>query len=66
MVLTRKMIEAGKSRQGGWSKEHLDKLGVTWPPMKGWADALDGTPIDHDTYTRFLSLKDRHLKPAKR
>ncbi|WP_174804372.1 hypothetical protein [Martelella limonii] len=37
---TEKMIEAAKTKSGGWSKETLASWGVPWPPPKGWKVAL--------------------------
>jgi hypothetical protein len=33
-------IESLKTPQGGWSKESLSSLGVSWPPPKGWKENL--------------------------
>ena len=35
-------IESLKTEQGGWTKEALQSLGVSWPPVKGWKDDLLG------------------------
>lgn len=35
-----KKIDALRTGSGGWSKESLAKLGVTWPPPKGWRKDL--------------------------
>lgn len=37
---TEEMIENGKTPEGGWTKEQLAKWGVSWPPPKGWKEAL--------------------------
>ena len=29
-----------QSRQGGWSRADLERLGVSWPPKKGWKKRL--------------------------
>lgn len=33
-------IEELKSSNGGWTKESLKSLGVSWPPIKGWKKKL--------------------------
>jgi hypothetical protein len=31
-----------KTPRDGWTKESLAKLGVAWPPAKGWKKKLEG------------------------
>lgn len=46
MQLTEREIEEKKSSKGGWTKKQLSEWGVSWPPPKGWKQALiDGTWI---------------------
>lgn len=33
-------IDAMKTPAGGWTKVSLQKLGVAWPPPKGWRKEL--------------------------
>ena len=33
-------IESLKTSKGGYTKEALASLGVTWPPQKGWKKRL--------------------------
>lgn len=33
-------IEAAKTANGGWTREQLEKWGVSWPPTKGWKQRL--------------------------
>ena len=33
-------IEAARTPVGGWSREQLAAWGVSWPPPKGWKQAL--------------------------
>jgi hypothetical protein len=35
-----KKIESLKSDKGGWNKEDLESLGVSWPPPKGWKEEV--------------------------
>jgi hypothetical protein len=41
-------IEALKSPKGGWSKESLKSLGVSWPPKRGWKNKLLSQTIEKD------------------
>jgi hypothetical protein len=34
--MTVQELETYKSEKGGWNKKNLAKLGVAWPPTKGW------------------------------
>ncbi len=34
-------IEALKTERGGWTKESIASLGVSWPPKKGWKKKLE-------------------------
>jgi hypothetical protein len=33
-------IESARTKNGGWTKEILQSLGVAWPPKKGWKKEL--------------------------
>lgn len=33
-------IESARTKNGGWTKETLQSLGVAWPPKKGWKKEL--------------------------
>jgi hypothetical protein len=37
---TEKEIDAAKTPAGGWTREQLEKWGVSWPPPKGWRKSL--------------------------
>ena len=62
MLLTKELIEKGKSTRGGWSQAQLSCLGVAMPLQSGWMNTLDGKEILDESYERFLSLKDAHVK----
>lgn len=38
---TEKVIEAGKSAKGGFTKSTLKSWGIEWPPPKGWRKDLE-------------------------
>lgn len=40
--ITPELLKSIQTHQGGWSKEALAKLGVSWPPRKGWKKKLEG------------------------
>lgn len=43
--VTDELIDALKTRNGGWKRESLALLGVDWPPKKGWRKRILGTRI---------------------
>ena len=46
-------IESLKTPAGGWTKASLASLGVSWPPQKGWKQALlDKAECGHTWYMR--------------
>lgn len=59
MVLTAKIIDAGASTNGGWNKEQLAILGISWPPVKGWKRRLIGTQISEHQYANFIARRGR-------
>lgn len=63
IILTRELIEAGKSTKGAYSEKQVNCFGLTLYKLKsGWIDGLIGIEIDQEKYDKFLSLKDAHLK----
>ncbi|GGG61409.1 hypothetical protein [Hymenobacter glacieicola] len=43
--LTAEMIESLQTPKGGYDRATLAKLGVSWPPPKGWKKRLIGKPV---------------------
>ena len=39
-MITAEEIEAAKSPSGGYTKATLAQWGISWPPPRGWKDAL--------------------------
>jgi hypothetical protein len=37
---TEQQVEAAQTAKGGFSRNSLSKLGVPWPPPKGWRKAI--------------------------
>ena len=61
MKIDRELIFRGVSRNGGWSREQLNALGVEWPPVRGWIERIEGTEIDNAHADLFIGLRDAHL-----
>lgn len=60
IVLTNKLIEAGCSRNGGWSSRQLALFGIDGFP-KGWKRKLVGQRFPSNIVDQFIRLKDKHL-----
>ena len=45
-IVTRRWIEAHKTKNGGWKARQLKQLGIEWPPSKGWIDQAVGRQIE--------------------
>jgi len=60
--LTSSLLLAGKSSNGGWSKQQLELFDVHYPLQKGWFKRLIGELVPVEYYEEFLKLKNKHLK----
>ena len=61
VCLSEEDFDSAISSRGGFSREQLGILGVSFPPKKGWKKKLVGSmvcPFDRDA---FIALKDEHL-----
>lgn len=57
-IVTLKILTENRSARGGYTKDQLAALGVSWPPKKGWLKKMIGMEISQDELDRFS------LKPA--
>lgn len=62
MKLTYEALMKLKSLNGGWNSTVLEKLGVPWPPKKGWIKRIVDSDIPDEDYQFCLIFKDSHLK----
>ena len=60
--VTRGLLLAGRSANGGWSRAQYALLGVGWPPPKGWMDGLLGRAVARGVMDEFVRLRDEHLR----
>lgn len=73
MRITQEILEQGRSSRGGWSNKQLKALGLPdiWiNPKDGglkkdWKKWLLSSEVPIESIERFLSLKDKHLKPKQ-
>ena len=58
MILTREIIEQGKSERGGWSSDQFFCLGISKnDKTKGWIKRLVGQDFSEENIKQFLILK---------
>ena len=66
MIITKAILEKGKSCNGGWSNKQIAALGVksvkTKRFNKGWKRKLIGVDVPAESISKFLALKNAHLK----
>lgn len=61
MILTREIVEKGKSSRGGWSHKQRRVLGVDFTEGRKWYERIIGKSYDAKVVEEFLSLKNAHL-----
>lgn len=54
LTLTHELIESGMTPRGAWTRAQLAVLGVSWPPRRGWKEALVGKQLSESAYGLFL------------
>jgi len=54
VLVTREFIMQGRSERGGWTKDQLALLGVTWPPEAGWIQRVVGKEIYAEAAAAFV------------
>lgn len=59
MLITKDLIERGRSDAGGWNRAQLEAIGVPWPPDRHWQRQTIGLAISQAHADKFLSLRGR-------
>lgn len=65
IILTHQLIEQGRSENGGWNRNQFELLGVSWPPLKGWKERLNGTQMSRVKFEEFLELRGKTIQKLK-
>ncbi len=55
-----------RTEKGGWTKNQLEILGLTWPPKKGWQDKVIGKELSEALCINFISKRIRSLNRSIR
>jgi len=67
IVLTKSLLDDGKSINGAFNKRQVESLGLEWGDLKkGWMRALVGCSVSEDAYEKFIQYKDSHLMREKK
>jgi hypothetical protein len=68
VVMTQDIMDAAKSRHGGWSNAQFRALGVFKFTPKGWKKQLIGKEYTENAMQEFLDLRNKHLtgKPCRK
>ena len=62
MILTKEILDEGRSNNGGFGSKQLKLLGVEWPPPTGWANNVIGQEYEQEILEKFVDLKNKHFK----
>lgn len=65
MILTREILNQGRSNNGGFGKKQLLLLGIEHPPPNGWVHKVIGQEYDEEVIEKFVALKNAHFKKHK-
>ena len=57
IVLTRELIEAARTPNGGFTKSQLAAVGVDWPPAPDWIDQKEGMLITKSQLEQFKKIQ---------
>ena len=55
--LTREMIEAARTPNGGFTKSQLASIGIGWPPPNNWISEKEGEMISKSQYEEFNRIE---------
>ncbi|MEJ8857849.1 GIY-YIG nuclease family protein [Variovorax robiniae] len=56
MKITLDFIERGATANRGFTRRHIELLGLQWPPNKGWKRDIVGREIDDEVALEYLAL----------
>lgn len=60
------MDHSSGNARGGWTKAQLEAIGLSWPPPKGWVDALIGSMLEDSQRAEFERLGNQHKESQAR
>ena len=57
IILTRELIEAARTPNGGFTKSQLAAVGVEWPPAPDWIEQKEGMLITKSQLEQFNKIQ---------
>lgn len=57
MVVTRYWLTKHKTPNGGYTKEQLAAVGVSWPPQQGWIKRILGNEVTPEQQRIFEGIR---------
>jgi hypothetical protein len=60
------MTHSSGNLRGGWTKAQLEAISLSWPPPKGWLEALIGSMLEDDQRNEFERLGRQHRETQAR
>lgn len=66
IVLTRELIEAARTPNGGFTKYQLAAIGIEWPPPVDWIEQMIGVTISSLQYREFCRIQYVSKKSSKK
>lgn len=57
IILTRELIEAARTPNGGFTKSQLAAVGVEWPPAPDWIEQKEGMLITKSQLKQFNKIQ---------
>ena len=65
MILTKEILDAGKSSLGGYTNKQLALIGLKLQLPAGWKREVIGKEFTEEALKEFITLKDAHLTPER-
>lgn len=68
MKVTSEFVNRHRTKKGGFTREQLSALGVSWPPKKGWLQNIIGKELTNEQEKLFttqpIQKKDKRVKSS--
>ena len=61
-IITNEWLFRHRTKAGGYTKKQLNILGIQWPPIVGWKNALIGKYIDITKAKEFETIANKTNK----
>ena len=62
MIITKKLLNTAKTKNGGFTRAQVEFLGFEWPPTKNMQKELIGTEMSAERFEKLKSLAGKYAK----